>query len=292
MEDPRLGRKYNTGNNVVRLTDTGRCIRYFWSGWSDFIESRFISTLLQVGRNHKKKSPMRGKSFRLSFISICASSRAMSTSSSNKPKIAAIAQLRSTSNKFQNLLDIAKCARMAKDHGACMLFLPECFGFMGESSVQTLEQAEYPILEDTNVNDEALTAQLVSAISGHSREELEPGEFHRIFLLDGLRTIAKECGLWISGGGMHVSGAPPDPESGNQRVYNTHLILDDRGQVKAIYRKTHLFDVSIPGQVELRESATTAPGNELVVCESPLGSYLFFYSRYEKDTLLIDFFIA
>lgn len=197
----------------------------------------------------------------------------MSTSTSNtkKPAIAAIAQLRSTSNKFQNLLDIAKCARMAKNCGASMLFLPECFGFMGENSVQTLEQAEDPVLEDVNSNDDRVTAQLVSTVSGMPNGNSELQGLDRVYILDGLRTIARESGLWLSGGGMHVSGAPPDPESGNRRVYNTHIILDDQGEVKAIYRKVHLFDVSIPGKVQLRESATTAPGTELVLCDSPIG---------------------
>lgn len=167
---------------------------------------------------------------------------------------------------------------MAKDRGACMLFLPECFGFMGESSVQTLEQAESPILEDTNVNDDMVTQQLTRALSSSNSESTEQKldldrQVQKIHLLDGLRTIARESKMWISGGGMHVLGAPSDPVSGNPRVYNTHVILDDQGQVKAIYRKVHLFDVSIPGKVQLRESATTAPGTELVVCDSPLGEY-------------------
>ena len=154
-----------------------------------------------------------------------------------------------------------------------MLFLPECFGFIGESSVQTLEQAEDPALRDRNVNDDRVTAQLVSTLSGKSNLNSYNEEIDRVYLLDGLKTIAKESGLWLSGGGMHTSGAPPDPDSGNQRVYNTHVILDDHGEVKAIYHKVHLFDVSIPGKVQLRESATTAPGTKLVVCDSPIGQH-------------------
>lgn len=152
-----------------------------------------------------------------------------------------------------------------------MLFLPECFGFMGESSAQTLEQAEDPVHEDNNTNDQGLTQQLVSEISGKSNEILSLDKAKRVYLLDGLKTIARESGLWLSAGGMHVSGAPPDPESGNKRVYNTHVIVNDQGELKAVYRKVHLFDVSIPGKVQLRESASTAPGTELVVCDSPIG---------------------
>ena len=38
-----------------------------------------------------------------------------------------------------------------------------------------------------------------------------------------------------------------------------------------MYRKSHMFDVSIPNKVNLKESATTAPGTDLVVCDSPVG---------------------
>jgi predicted amidohydrolase len=94
-----------------------------------------------------------------------------------------------------------------------------------------------------------------------------------VSLLDGLKKIAKKSSLWLSAGGMHVSGAPPasDDEESRPRVYNTHVVLDNDGEVRCTYRKIHLFDVSIPGKVNLRESSTTAPGTELQVCDSPAG---------------------
>lgn len=70
---------------------------------------------------------------------------------------------------------------------------------------------------------------------------------------------------------MHVTGAPPAEGSDLQRVYNTHVIIDNTGDVKCLYRKIHLFDVSIPGKFTLKESNTTGPGTELVTCDSPLG---------------------
>jgi len=54
-------------------------------------------------------------------------------------RLIAVGQLRTTSNKFANLLDAAKCAGWAKRDGCSMLFLPECFGFLGESSEETLK---------------------------------------------------------------------------------------------------------------------------------------------------------
>jgi len=207
------------------------------------------------------------------------------TDESSKP-IAAIAQLRSTSNKFQNLVDVAICARLAKSKGASMLFLPECFGFIGESSLQTLEEAEDPnsLTTTTEINtdvtqNEALTRMLQSTIHADGSETFDRNKLDNSrspvvhSLMDGLRIIAKEADLWISGGGMHVSGAFPDSETDNEqeRVYNTHVIVDSDGILRSLYRKIHLFDVSIPGKVQLQESKTTAPGTELVTCDSPIG---------------------
>jgi predicted amidohydrolase len=154
-----------------------------------------------------------------------------------------------------------------------MLFLPECFGFIGESSEQTLDQAEPPIQQDSIQNDSAVTETLRLIISNpEETKSLHHLKNTGISIMDGLRQISKASKLWISAGGMHVSGAPPDSSFGTDRVFNTHVIVDDKGEVKSIYRKIHLFDVSIPGKVNLRESATTAAGEDLVVCDSPIGA--------------------
>lgn len=203
----------------------------------------------------------------------------MASSSAAKKGIAAIAQLRSTSNKLANLAAVAECARLARQKKASMLFLPECFGFIGERSDQTLENAEDPLAIDshTNIqNHESISSFLKSACTETPESLLNNTAGSHISILDGLRTIAKESNLWISGGGMHIGGAPPDDTEGTPRVYNTHVILDEKGQVQALYRKIHLFDVSIPGKVELRESKTTAPGTEVVLCDSPLGTSMNF----------------
>jgi len=178
-------------------------------------------------------------------------------------------------------MNIAKCAGWGQREGASMLFLPECFGFMGENSGMTLENADPPVVvgssdSGANKNDSSLHDLLRKAVAASFKgETLEDststGNDSNICILDGLRVISRESGLWISGGGMHVAGAPPAEKSDRSRVYNTHIILDNQGVVKCLYRKIHLFDVHIPGKVNLCESATTAPGTELVVCDSPIG---------------------
>lgn len=195
---------------------------------------------------------------------------------SSKVGRVAVAQLRSSASKADNLVAIAKCAGWSRREGAAMLFLPECFGFIGQSAKETIAAAEPPLEEDTRTNPAAfqnyLEHMVDSCQKGGDTPMSLPQDSNDISLVDGLRTIARKSNLWISAGGMHVSGAPPSIyEPSKSRVFNTHVILDSSGEIKSTYRKIHLFDVSIPGKVSLQESATTAPGSELVVCDSPIG---------------------
>lgn len=161
-----------------------------------------------------------------------------------------------------------------------MLFLPECFGFLGSSSKQTLENAENLQDDNSSPSDEWISKTLREIVKTGTWEKdtrQQQQQREEVSILKGLRVIAQSSGLWISGGGIHEAGAPP--KSGQEeesittpRVYNTHIILDNQGTLVCRYRKIHLFDVSIPDQnVHLQESATTAPGSEIVVCDSPIG---------------------
>lgn len=146
-----------------------------------------------------------------------------------------------------------------------MLFLPECFGFMGSSGSETIANAEN--LESDKVNPDFVSTLLESIAKGET-VVAESGsvafENPSISIINGLKHIARASNLWISGGGIHeyIDG---------HRVYNTHVILNNEGEIVQKYRKIHLFDVSIPGRVELKESNTTSAGSSLQVCRSPIG---------------------
>eukprot|EP00578_Thalassiosira_sp_NH16_P017226 CAMPEP_0181106496 /NCGR_PEP_ID=MMETSP1071-20121207/16562_1 /TAXON_ID=35127 /ORGANISM="Thalassiosira sp., Strain NH16" /LENGTH=376 /DNA_ID=CAMNT_0023189905 /DNA_START=143 /DNA_END=1273 /DNA_ORIENTATION=+ len=210
---------------------------------------------------------------------------------------AAVAQLRSTNDKRSNLLNIAKCAGWAKRDGARMLFLPECLGFMGDSAQHTLDNADPPIgdlllEEESTCSQKFLTTMtpfrkaLADTIESHAGASLgnnnaamgESESDNRYddamsfaSIIEELRFIARESKLWISGGGVHTTAAVGVAPGDERRIYNTHVIIDDEGQIRAHYHKIHLFDVSIPGKVKLRESWTTLRGDKLVVCDSPIG---------------------
>ena len=49
--------------------------------------------------------------------------------------------------------------------------------------------------------------------------------------------------------------------------------MDDEGQIKAIYRKTHLFDIDIKSGAVLKESEYVNPGMEVVKpVKTPVGN--------------------
>lgn len=51
------------------------------------------------------------------------------------------------------------------------------------------------------------------------------------------------------------------------KVFNTSVLIDPTGRIAATYRKTHLFDVDIPGAVAYHESDVIVPGEQLAVVD-------------------------
>jgi deaminated glutathione amidase len=208
-------------------------------------------------------------------------SQAMSTAKSLPSRIA-VAQLCSTSSKWDNLLHIAMCAGWSSRSGCSMLFLPECAGFLGLNAEETLRAAEPSTFKSNLSSTNEILTQFVRECSSLNINEI-PNKLpiidclkdndYSLSLVDGIRTIALASNLWISAGSIHVAGGSAE----DPRLYNTHFIVDNTGTIRAEYRKIHLFDVCIPGKVDLRESKTTLAGNELVVCpDSPIGKSFCF----------------
>jgi predicted amidohydrolase len=49
------------------------------------------------------------------------------------------------------------------------------------------------------------------------------------------------------------------------------VLLSPRGETAAVYRKLHLFDVRLRGRAVFEESRLVAPGEGVVVADTPLG---------------------
>jgi predicted amidohydrolase len=67
-------------------------------------------------------------------------------------------------------------------------------------------------------------------------------------------------------------GSIPEAIPGSKRIHNTSVLLGPRGDVVAVYRKVHLFDIAIRGRVELSESKHVVAGDRPVVARTPLGA--------------------
>jgi predicted amidohydrolase len=76
-----------------------------------------------------------------------------------------------------------------------------------------------------------------------------------------MSALARETGATIHLGSLLERSAEPG------RFYNTSVVLDPDGRVAATYRKAHLFDVDVPGEVENLESHEIVAGDELVVAD-------------------------
>jgi predicted amidohydrolase len=78
------------------------------------------------------------------------------------------------------------------------------------------------------------------------------------------RSIARELGVDL------VAGSIVERVAGREKLANTAVHVDPRGEVQAVYRKVHMFDVDIGGR-SYRESDVEEPGEEIVVSETAEG---------------------
>src|SRR3954465_4336707 len=78
------------------------------------------------------------------------------------------------------------------------------------------------------------------------------------------RAAARELGIDL------VAGSIAERVEGRERGSNTSVHIGPDGELHAVYRKIHMFDVEVGGQV-YRESAHEEPGDEVVVSETDGG---------------------
>lgn len=100
------------------------------------------------------------------------------------------------------------------------------------------------------------------------------GEFGQFFA-----HAARTLGIWVHAGSFHEVG--PD----EARTYNTSLLFDPQGELRATYRKIHLYDVEIPGRVSYQESKQVAPGTETVTTDvdgASLGMSICYDLRFPE----------
>ena len=93
------------------------------------------------------------------------------------------------------------------------------------------------------------------------------------------RERARELGIDL------VAGSIVERREGREKLSNTSVHVGPDGELKAVYRKIHMFDVVVGGQA-YRESESEEPGDELVVSETadhvPLGLTVCYDLRFPE----------
>jgi predicted amidohydrolase len=78
------------------------------------------------------------------------------------------------------------------------------------------------------------------------------------------RALAQELGIDL------VAGSIMEYLEGRERLANTSVHVDPHGEVRAVYRKLHMFDVEVEGRA-YNESAVSEPGEEIVLSATSEG---------------------
>lgn len=76
-----------------------------------------------------------------------------------------------------------------------------------------------------------------------------------------MRELARQLDIWL------VAGTIRERVPGQDKHYNTCCLIDPKGDIRATYRKIHLFDSDFPGAA-YHESDVTLPGQEIVVSDA------------------------
>ena len=144
----------------------------------------------------------------------------------------AVVQLTSTDDLPANLEAARRAVGEAADRGAELVALPENFAYLRR------EGEPIPCAQ-------ALDGEIVGT----------------------LRELARRHRARIIGGTF------PEAIPNDRRVYNTSVLISPAGEIEAVYRKIHLFDVDLGAEGgAYAESATIAPGKEVVVADTPIGA--------------------
>jgi predicted amidohydrolase len=126
-----------------------------------------------------------------------------------------------------------------------------------DDKAANLEKAERLVAEagwaDLVVLPEKWNAIGSSETLHATAEPLEGGES-----VGAMALWARRHGIWLVGGSI------TERREGREKLSNTCVVFDPEGEVAAVYRKIHLFDVEVGGHV-YRESEAEEPGDEPVV---------------------------
>ncbi|KAJ9661924.1 Omega-amidase nit3 [Neophaeococcomyces mojaviensis] len=78
-----------------------------------------------------------------------------------------------------------------------------------------------------------------------------------------LSSAAAETNTYIVGASI------PELEPKTKKYFNTAFVFNPEGELLATHRKTHLFDIDIPGKIKFIESDVLSAGNKVTIVDLP-----------------------
>ncbi len=160
-------------------------------------------------------------------------------------RVAAV-QLNSTADKAANVAAADRLTRAAAADGARLIVLPEKWSVLGAD-------------HDLRAGAEPLDGPAISWARAIAREL-------SIDLVAGSIVEAPAADRGAAGGKLATSANA----GGGGKLANTSVHVDPQGEVRAVYRKLHMFDVEVEGR-SYRESVVTEPGQEIVLSATSDG---------------------
>jgi len=74
--------------------------------------------------------------------------------------------------------------------------------------------------------------------------------------------MAKDSSTYLVGGSI------PERDPQTDKLYNTSLTFNPKGELVATHRKIHLFDIDIPGKIKFTESEVLSPGSDITIVDT------------------------
>jgi predicted amidohydrolase len=169
-------------------------------------------------------------------------------------KVAAV-QLNSTADTAANLAAADRLTRAAAADGAKLIVLPEKWTVIG-SGEQLRAGAQ--ALDGPAISWARKTARElgIDLVAGSIAERLEGGA-------GGQRPAGRNGDASRRRVSPGFGRAPLLQSTGHEKLANTSVHVDPEGEIKAVYRKVHMFDVEIDGH-HYCESDVERAGEEIV----------------------------